>query len=57
LEENYDKFGSLLINRFKEREDNVKYDLLFAYSALLKLTKQLCPELAAFNSQVKSKFF
>uniref|UniRef100_A0A915N003 Cullin-associated NEDD8-dissociated protein 1 n=1 Tax=Meloidogyne javanica TaxID=6303 RepID=A0A915N003_MELJA len=51
LEENYDKFGSLLINRFKEREDNVKYDLLFAYSALLKLTKQLCPELAAFNSQ------
>nr|CAD2183165.1 unnamed protein product [Meloidogyne enterolobii] len=51
LEENYDKFGSLLINRFKEREDNVKYDLLFAYSALLKLTKQLCPELAAFNFQ------
>lgn len=52
LEENYDKFGSLLINRFKEREDNVKYDLLFAYSALLKLTKQLCPELATFQSQI-----
>ncbi|KAF7627250.1 hypothetical protein Mgra_00009462 [Meloidogyne graminicola] len=51
LEENYEKFGSLLISRFKEREDNVKYDLLLAYSALLKLTKQLCPELAAFQSQ------
>lgn len=52
LSANYDKFGHLLINRFKEREDNVKYDIFSAYSALLKLTKQQVPELNAFQIPV-----
>uniref|UniRef100_A0A183CNB4 TIP120 domain-containing protein n=1 Tax=Globodera pallida TaxID=36090 RepID=A0A183CNB4_GLOPA len=44
-------FGQLLISRFREREDNVKYDIFTAYSALLRLTKQMNPELASFQSQ------
>ncbi|KAL3080781.1 hypothetical protein niasHS_014886 [Heterodera schachtii] len=51
LSESYDHFGPLLISRFREREDNVKYDIFAAYSALLRLTKQMNPELASFQAQ------
>uniref|UniRef100_A0A915D6E3 DUF3385 domain-containing protein n=1 Tax=Ditylenchus dipsaci TaxID=166011 RepID=A0A915D6E3_9BILA len=44
LPEHYRVLGPLLINRFKEREDNVKYDIFQAYTALLKQTRQLLPE-------------
>uniref|UniRef100_A0A7E4UW66 TIP120 domain-containing protein n=1 Tax=Panagrellus redivivus TaxID=6233 RepID=A0A7E4UW66_PANRE len=37
-------FGNLLISRFKEREDNVKVDILNAYIALLKQVRMLIPE-------------
>ena len=39
LAEFYAKVSPILINRFKEREENVKSDIFKAYIALLKQTK------------------
>lgn len=44
LAENYKVLGTLLISRFKEREENVKYDIFQAYLSLLKQTKMILPE-------------
>ena len=44
LLENYEVFDRLLISRFKEREENVKYEIFDAYIALLKQTALLVPE-------------
>uniref|UniRef100_A0A914C839 TATA-binding protein interacting (TIP20) domain-containing protein n=1 Tax=Acrobeloides nanus TaxID=290746 RepID=A0A914C839_9BILA len=44
LVENYSTLGTLLISRFKEREDNVKHDIFQAYIALLKQTKMILPD-------------
>lgn len=39
LREFYDKISPTLISRFKEREENVKADIFYAYITLLKQTK------------------
>lgn len=39
--------GPLLISRFKEREDNVKWDIMHAYTALLSQTRNLIPNFSA----------
>ena len=44
LHESYVTFGPLLIKRLKEREDNVKHDILNAYMALLEQARVLLPE-------------
>ncbi|KAM3717848.1 Cullin-associated NEDD8-dissociated protein [Dirofilaria immitis] len=40
-------FGPLLISRFKEREDNVKWDIMHAYTALLSQIRNLIPNFSA----------
>uniref|UniRef100_A0AC34GQV5 Cullin-associated NEDD8-dissociated protein 1 n=1 Tax=Panagrolaimus sp. ES5 TaxID=591445 RepID=A0AC34GQV5_9BILA len=44
LQKNYDTFGKLLIKRMKEREDNVKQDIMNAYLALIRQTRLLIPD-------------
>ena len=47
LEDFYAKVSPALIQRFKEREENVKADIFHAYVALLKQTKTaILPQLA-----------
>ena len=47
LENFYAKVSPALIQRFKEREENVKADIFHAYVALLKQTKTaILPQLA-----------
>uniref|UniRef100_A0A915PP10 TATA-binding protein interacting (TIP20) domain-containing protein n=1 Tax=Setaria digitata TaxID=48799 RepID=A0A915PP10_9BILA len=40
-------FGPLLISRFKEREENVKWDIMHAYTALLSQIRNLIPNFSA----------
>ncbi|VDD93477.1 unnamed protein product [Enterobius vermicularis] len=42
-----DTLGSLLMSRFKEREDNVKWDIFHAYTQLLCQIKNLFPNLSS----------
>ena len=44
LHENYATFGKLLIKRLKEREDNVKEDIMNAYLTLVRQTRVLTPD-------------
>ncbi|VDK31035.1 unnamed protein product [Anisakis simplex] len=41
--------GVLLINRFKEREENVKWDIFHAYTALLSQIRSLIPSFSAIS--------
>lgn len=43
LADNITNLGPLLLGRFKEREENVRYDIFQAYSALLKQTANILP--------------
>jgi hypothetical protein len=44
LYQNYQTFGKLLIKRMKEREDNVKQDIMNAYMGLIRETRLLVPD-------------
>uniref|UniRef100_A0A1I7RSB0 TIP120 domain-containing protein n=2 Tax=Bursaphelenchus xylophilus TaxID=6326 RepID=A0A1I7RSB0_BURXY len=51
LGEHFTNIAPLLLNRFKEREENVKIDVFKAYEALLKQTRLYLPEkLAQFDN-------
>ncbi|VDN06172.1 unnamed protein product [Thelazia callipaeda] len=52
-------FGPLLINRFKEREDNVKWEIMHSYTALLSQFRNFIPNFSEIcvseeNGSVKS---
>ncbi|VDN24737.1 unnamed protein product [Gongylonema pulchrum] len=46
--------GPLLISRFKEREDNVKWDIMHAYTALLSQIRNLIPNFSELSSVEKN---
>uniref|UniRef100_A0A9J2Q9E8 TATA-binding protein interacting (TIP20) domain-containing protein n=1 Tax=Ascaris lumbricoides TaxID=6252 RepID=A0A9J2Q9E8_ASCLU len=49
------KLGPLLISRFKEREDNVKWDIFHAYTALLSQIRSLIPNFSSITLQTDSE--
>ncbi|KAH7701290.1 Cullin-associated NEDD8-dissociated protein 1, partial [Aphelenchoides avenae] len=44
LYDNYNDLGPLLIGRFKEREESVRYDVFQGYAALLRQTRLFLPD-------------
>uniref|UniRef100_A0A914ZPD0 TATA-binding protein interacting (TIP20) domain-containing protein n=8 Tax=Parascaris univalens TaxID=6257 RepID=A0A914ZPD0_PARUN len=49
------KLGPLLISRFKEREDNVKWDIFHAYTAILSQIRSLIPNFSSITLQTDSE--